>query len=230
TGKKVRAFTYWEEVDDIDLSCLALYDDGSVKEYSWRNMHEQQSDAITFSGDQTSGFDGGSEFFDVDLARFAEEVGPGCGYLVFCDNVYSKSTFDACICRAGYMVRDIEDSGEVFEPATVQTSFVVNCSSRSAFLFALDLRNPAIIWLNLGEQSMQRIAGEGDITFLERYLHIVDIMNLRSFACLLATDVVSTPAEADVVFSDEQPEALELREGQELIRSHDTARILELLN
>ncbi len=229
-GKKVRAFTYWEKVDDIDLSCLALCDDGSVKEYSWRNMYDQQSDAITFSGDQTSGYDGGSEFFDVDLARFSDEAGPECSYLVFCDNVYSKNTFDACICRAGYMVRDIEDSGKVFEPATVQTSFVVNCSSRSAFLFALDLRDPAIIWLSLGEHSMQRIAGEGDITFLERYLHIVDIMNLHDFACLLASDVVSTPAEADVVFSDEQLEALELRDDQELIRSYDTARILELLN
>lgn len=229
-GKKVRAFTYWEGVDDIDLSCLALYDNGSVEEYSWRSMYERQSDVIIFSGDQTSGFDGGSEFFDVDPVYFAEKAGADCGYLVFCDNVYSKSTFDACICRAGYMLRDTEDSGEVFEPATVQTSFVVNCSSRSAFLFALDLRNSAIIWLNLGEQSMQRIAGEGDITFLGRYLHIVDIMNLYDFARLLATEVVATPAEADVVFSDEQPEMLKLREDQELIRSYDTARILELLN
>ena len=128
------------------------------------------------------------------------------------------------------MLRDIEDSGEVFEPATVQTSFLVNCSSRSAFLFALDLRDPALIWLNLGEQSMRRIAGEGDVSFLRRYLHTVDIMSLHDFACLLATDVVATPAEADVVFFDELPESFELSEGQELIRSSDTARILELLN
>ena len=161
-------------------------------------------------------------------------------YLVFCNNVYSDEmeiddtrvlcTFSNCICRAGYMLRDIDDSGEVFEPATVRTSFVINCSSRAAYLFALDLQDPAIIWLNLGENSMRNIAGEGDISFLMGYLRTIDIMNLHDFAKLLATEVVDTPVEANVVFSDEPPSTLDLRDDQELIRSCDTARILELLN
>ena len=228
--KTVRAFTYWEKVDDIDLSCIALYDDGRMEEYSWRTMDELQSDEITFSGDQTSGFDGGSEYFDVDLAGFAEKVGPGCDYLVFCNNVFSSSTFDACICSAGYMLRDKIGSGEVFEPSTVQSSFAVNCKSRAAYLFALDMHDPAFIWLNMGEQSMRHIAGEADISILRRYLHTVDIMNLHDFACLLATRTVDDSVEADVVFSDEPSETLRLREGAELIRSRDTARILGLLN
>jgi len=112
----------------------------------------------------------------------------------------------------------------------VQTSFIINCSSRSAYLFALDLQDPAIIWLNLGENSMRNIAGEGDVSFLKGYLHTVDIVNLYDFARMLATEVVDVSAEADVVFSDELAELLDLREGAELIRSNDTARILELLN
>ena len=251
-GKKIRAFTYWEKVDDIDLSFIALDDDNLTLEFSWRSAFGLQSEASTFSGDETSGYHGGSEFFDIDPTKFAEEYGPDWHYLVFCDNVYSGETyiedeavtctFANCICRAGYMLRDVIDSGEVFEPATVQTSFIVNCASRSAYLFAIDLRDPAIIWLNLGENSMRNIAGEGDVSFLKRYLHTVDIFNLYDFAHMLATEVVDDPTEADVIFSDTLPATLSpgqapeldawqgLREGQELIRSRDTARIRELLN
>ena len=193
-------------------------------------MAMRQFSGLLFSGDQTAGYNGGSEDFDVIVGAFNEKHVNKWHYLVFCNNMFTEETFDRCVCRAGYMLRDIADSGEVFEPATVQTSFVINCSSRAAYLFALDLRNPAVIWLNLGEHSMQRIAGNGDVSFVARYLHTVDLINLRDFARMLATEVVDTPAEADVVFSDDPPDQLHLRDDQELIRSRDTARLLELLN
>ncbi len=229
-GKKVRAFTYWEKVDDIDLSCFALSDHGHKIEFSWRTMAIEDSRAILYSGDQTSGYDGGSEYFDVDFKAFVREFGNEYDYLVFCNNVYSSKTFDQCVCRAGYMLRDSLDSGEVYEPSTVQSSFVVNCASRAAYLFALDLHDPAFVWLNLGEHSMQNIAGEGDVSFLLRYVHQTDIFNVRDFAVMLASEVVTTPEEADVVFADASAEELGLHEGQELIRPNNTARLLELLN
>ena len=229
-GKKVRAFTYWEKVDDIDLSCFALYDHGGTREFSWRTAADAISDALVFSGDQTSGYHGGSEYFDVEPLALAKEGGPKCHYLVFCNNVYSGGTFDRCVCRAGYMLRDIDDSGEVFEPATVQSSFVVNCASRAAYLFALDLQEPAFIWLNLGERSMQNIAGEGDVQFLLKYVHATDVFSVYDLATLLASKVVRVPAEADVVFADASAEELGLRSGQELIRPRNAARLLELLN
>ena len=61
-GKKLRAFTYWEKVNDIDLSVLGLDKNQKRTEFSWRTMSSNQSTAITFSGDQTSGFNGGSDF------------------------------------------------------------------------------------------------------------------------------------------------------------------------
>ncbi|MBR0404657.1 MAG: hypothetical protein IJI68_05590 [Eggerthellaceae bacterium] len=253
-GKVIRAFTYWEKVDDIDLSCLALSDDYNIPmELSWRTAFGNQDEAFAFSGDETSGYEGGSEYVDINIPDFLKKYGTEWHYVVFCDNIYSdvtfdsngdpvSSSFDKCVCRAGYMLRDALDSGEVFEPATVQTSFVVNCASRAAYLFAIDLHDPALIWLNLGENSWRNIAGEGDVTFLKGYFHTIDLINLYDFAKMLATEVVDDPAEADVVFSDEFPAAIGpdetpepgawqgLREGQELIRSCDTARLLELLN
>jgi hypothetical protein len=63
--------------------------------------------------------------------------------------------------------------------------------------------------------------------FLKEYLEATSVINLHDFACMLATEVVDDPAQADVVFSDEHEQ---LREGADRIRSRDTERIIELLN
>ena len=226
-GKKVRAFIYWEGVDDIDLRCIGIDANGGKVEFSWRTMASLQSSSITYSGDETSGFRGGSEFFDVARGLFRQEH-PDIKCLVFCANVYTRGVhFDGCTCRAGFMLRDHDDSGEVYEPSTVESSFIVKSSCSSAYLFALDLEDNAFVWLNITESGDQRIAGEGDASFVLDYLHVTDVMSMHRLACLLATEVVESPEEADVVFSDAK---YELEPNQEQIRSCDTPRIHELLN
>jgi hypothetical protein len=225
-GKKLRAFIYWERVNDIDLSCFGLDEKRNAIEFSWRTMASAQSEAITYSGDQTSGYHGGSEYFDIDLARFYNTY-PEVQHIVICANVYTYGTaFSGCTCRAGYMLRDLDDSGEVFEPKTVESAFLVNCASSAAFLFAIDLKKREFVWLNIAEQSTRRVAGEGSLAFLMRYMRVTEALNLHDLACMLATEVVDDPHEADVVFSDAD---LALLDTQEQIRSTSIARILELL-
>lgn len=223
-GKKIRAFTYWERVDDIDLSAFVLFEDGDQIEFSWRSYSSQES--IVYSGDQTSGYDGGSEYFDIDLDLFKEELPDRARYVVLCDNVYSRIPFSKCLCKAGYMMRDRDDSGEVFEPKTVKSSFAVTCPSTFAYLFGIDVKTREFVWLNMARDSRERIAGETSLAFLLDYLEIAEVINLGDFAWALATEVVDDPAEADVVFSDKHEP---LREGAELIRSLDTERIIRLL-
>ena len=81
-GKKLRAFTYWEKVNDIDLSVFALTEDGNRREFSWRTMSRHQSGAITYSGDETSGYLGGSEYFDINLPEFKAQYSE-YRYLIF---------------------------------------------------------------------------------------------------------------------------------------------------
>lgn len=227
TNQILRAFIYWEKIDDIDLSCFALDEEGHAQEFSWRTMSGLQSEAVAFSGDQVSGYYGGSEFYDIDTQHF-KAINPDSRFLTFSANVYSRDVrFSDGACRAGYMLRDRIFSGEVFEPKTVKSSFAINCPSSAAYLFALDLVDHAIVWLNVAEQSTRRVAGEGDMTFLLKYLHLTEAINLFDFARMLATRVVDTPEEADVIFSDD---AITLADGQEQIHSYDTIRVLELLN
>ena len=225
-GKKIRAFTYWEKVNDIDLSAIGIEESGAIKEFSWRTMFENQSQAITFSGDQTSGFNGGSEFYDIQLDAFREEF-PKLRYIVFSNNVYSAMTFDQCICRAGYMLRDNEDSGAVFEPKTVKTSFTINANADAAYLFGIDLKTNELVWLNLANQASFHVAGDANVGFLRTYFDITKTMNVGLFFEMLADRIVIDPTEADVVLSTQD---LPTKEGATVIRRYEFEKILSYLN
>ena len=224
--KVIRAFTYWEEVDDIDLSVIGMRENHEQVEFSWRSMSANQTHAITFSGDQRSGYNGGSEFFDVHLQKF-RILHPFMQYLIFCNNVYSGTPFSDCVCKAGYMQLDSFYSGEVFEPKAVASSFTINCKSTFAYLFAIDLQTNEVIWLNIARDSNQRIAGNASTDFLWDILNSTKVINVYDFARMLATEVVDKPEEADVIFSDEE---LTLRDGAEQIRSCDFEKLLSLMH
>lgn len=225
-GKKIRAFTYWEKVDDIDLSVIGLKKDLSQREFSWRNMYGNQDKAITFSGDQTSGFNGGSEFFDIDLGEFKKAY-PDIEYLIFCNNVFSGVSFKNVICRAGYMLRDIQDSGEIFEPKTVKSSFTIDCDSTFAYLFGIDLKTNDFVWLNAAVDSRSRIAGTNRMTFLTQYFEMTKIINVYNFFAMMASELVDDPKDADIAITDED---IEPGESTEIIRSYDTEKMIAYLN
>ena len=235
-GKKIRAFTYWEKVNDIDLSVIGLNTNNKQTEFSWRTMSwSKQSDALCYSGDQTAGYYGGSEYFDLDPVKFKAEY-PEIRYLVFCNNLYSwlNGGFKSCICRAGYMLRDVEDSGEVFEPKTVKSSFTINCESSFAYLFAIDLEANDFIWLNLDRNSNTQVAGTTSMGFLTQYFDILKVMNVYEFFAKQATELVLSPSSADVIVSDEELDdtiASAINDRNiEVIHSYDTERIIQLMN
>lgn len=225
-GKKVRAFTYWEKVNDIDLSVIGICTDGKQEEFSWRTMWDNQSSAITYSGDETSGYNGGSEYFDIDV-KFFKSLHPEVKYLVFCNNVFSSGTFKDCVCRAGYMIRDEKDTGEIYEPKTVKTSFTVDCDSTFAYLFAINIEKSDFIWLNVARESKARVAGGTLLGFLTSYFNTTSIMNLEKFFSMMSTEIVENYDEAEVVVSDSN---VQTQQNQELIRSCDFERITQLMN
>lgn len=200
-GKKIRAFTYWEKVNDIDLSCFGLCSDGTHVEFSWRTMYGRQSDAITYSGDQTSGYNGGSEFFDVDIDEI-RKAHPSMDYIIFCNNVYSGVTFDKVVCRAGWMNRDVFDSGEVYEPKTVESAYQINAKSTFAYLYAIDVANREVVWLNLADAKNHRVAGENNFAWMKKYFTMCETMNMAKLFTMAANEVVNTPEEADLVVGD----------------------------
>ena len=223
-GKKIRAFTYWEKVNDIDLSVIALLSNGDTIEYSWRSMYGLQSEAITFSGDQTSGFEGGSEYFDIDIEKY-KELNPKAEYLILSDNSFSAIFFNDCYVKAGYMLRDIQDSGEVFEPKTVASSFRITTDSYFSYLYAIDLKTNEFVWLNMGNDSFKIIAGLERFEQLKKYINVTKLINVYSLFEMMATEIVNDPNEADIIVSDK----VEV-EGKENIHSYDFEKLISYLN
>ena len=224
-GQKLRAFTYWEKVNDIDLSMIGIGRNGEEYEFSWRTMYREQGDVITFSGDETSGYDGGSEYFDIDLERIKRER-PYLKYIVFCDNVYSGSDFSECECTAGYMMRDKVDSGEVFEPKTVKTSFRVTADSTYAYLYAIDLDTRELVWLNFSVYSDKIVAADGRVKNALARIGELEVMSAGELVRFAATELVDDPELADVCFTDEE---LPKKEGREQIHSYEYTRLMSLL-
>ena len=225
-GKKLRAFTYWEKVNDIDLSIIGINDRLEQLEFSWRTMAYSQSDALTFSGDETSGYDGGSEYFDLELEKL-KKLYPDIRYYILCNNVYSGTDFSDCLCKAGFMIRDEQDSGEIFEPKTVTSSYIVNCPSTFAYMYAIDTKTRQVVWLNMARASSATVAGTTAMDFLLDYFNATEVVNMHSLFTMMATEVVSDPKDADIVLSDGN---VELKEGAILIRSCDTDKILPIIN
>jgi len=224
--KKIRAFIYWKKVNDIDLSAIGLTEDLEMEEFSWRSMFDRQSDGITFSGDVVNGFNGASEYFDINLPKFKKTY-PKVRYLIFCDNVYSSLPFSEVVCRAGYMLRDEQDSGQVFEPKTVKSSFTINCDSTFAYMFGIDLKTNEFVWLNTSRNSSVIVAGQTSVGFLLEYFERTKVFNVGNFFEMMATQIVDDPALADVVVCDDIN--VQTKQDALVIKSFDFEKITALL-
>ena len=240
----VRAFLYWEGAQDLNISAVALTESGGrVRTFNWQTMYCGPRNSILYSGDQTSGAEGGSEYLDVDIQSTLRQF-PEMRYLVIEANLYrlpswyydqpsesdekspAQKTFDDCECRAGFMQRDRSASGAVFEPKTVQTNFRITGSSTHSYLFAIDLWNCTLIWLNLQPDSDQSVP-DASHEFLLPYLKTQRIMNMYDFFCLMADELTDDPMEAELIVSDT---AVPCRPDCEVIHSWDTVRVLQLMN
>ena len=239
SDKKIRAFTYWSKVNDIDLSAIGICRDGSRQiEFSWRNFYFKQGDGMYFSGDQTRGFNGGSEFLDMDINKFKKAY-PQIKYLVFCDNVFSGIPFSQCDCKAGYMLRDINDTGKVWEPKALESAYKISGNSTFSYMFAIDMDRNDFVWLNMCKDSMARVAGETDVTFLTKYMNMADVLSTYDLFEMMATEVTDNMKDADVIVSDEEiptftqtientGETIEIEKI--VVTSRDTEKILKYLN
>ena len=123
--------------------------------------------------------------------------------------------------------REKDDSGQVYEPKTVKTSFTINAKSTYAILFALDLKEKEIVWLNLGMSGRLRVAGEDDLSFVLPYMDILDIASVYSLFEAKAEEIVTNPEDADLIVSDA---VFNLRENQKQIHSYDYEKLLGYMN
>lgn len=147
-AKVIRFFLWWKnskERTDIDLSA-ALYEDNLnykdiVSYYNLKNYGGHHS------GDIVDAPEGAAEFIDVDIAKTVEM---GIRYVVLSLNSYTQQPYcDLPECFAGWMARTHADSGEIFEPKTVENRIDLASDTRICIPLIVDLYENKVVWTDI---------------------------------------------------------------------------------
>ena len=215
-GDTVRFFLWWKEGDvngqptgrvDIDLAAV-LYDANwrYLEHISWTNLRSAKYRAA-HSGDITEAPHGACEFIDLDIPSVLRYGGR---YVV--PTLYSYTSQPYCNlpeCYAGWMRRAAPQSGEIFEPATVQQRVDLAANTTIALPAILDLAARQVIWTDLaltsnpkwqnsleGNQRGMVLMGRALTTLVKPTLY--DLFWLHAAA---RGELVDSPASAETVFS-----------------------------
>jgi len=148
----IRFFLYWKDGDDrtdLDLSALALdKDSGYLNTISYYNLKDI---GMYHSGDITSAPDGSSEFIDIEITKCLNQ---GIRYVLMSVNSYTSQFYcDLPGCFAGFMIRQFPNSGEIYDPVTVENKFDLTANSSVAIPLIIDLYERKVVWTDLSLNS-----------------------------------------------------------------------------
>ena len=155
-GDTIRFFLWWKEgmVNgqktgrvDVDLSAV-IYDEnwGYQEHITYTNLKSERFNSY-HSGDITSAPRGASEFIDIDIPS---AIDAESRYVVMSLNSYTHQPYcNLPECFAGWMMRKKPNSGEVYEPKTVDQKIDVAADTTIAIPVILDLETRQFIWTDL---------------------------------------------------------------------------------
>ena len=211
----VRFFIHWHDMNsdkdswnnrvDIDLSAVGYSED-------WRNLgaityYNLRENFACHSGDITSAPNGASEFIDVDIDR---ALANGFRYIVMNVNSYTGQQFcDVPECCAGWMLREKAQSGEVYDPRTVEDKADLTMEAKAGIPLILDLKERKVIWCDMAI-TVNRYASinvrnnEDTIALIGKALSKVNKATVYDLLYLHAKargELVDKPKDADTVFS-----------------------------
>lgn len=205
----LRPFVYWRNDDervDIDHNLSLLDTDGNlVQEISYYSLVDEES-GCCHSGDIVTSKGGSCEFTEINIDNL---IKTGVRYVVFSLTNFTNLPFTQLESGyAGWMLRSEGQFGEVFEPATVQHRFDIMSDAKSVIPVVFDLERRIAIWMDL---EIKPNSGILNLRRNSKNVHgitkaFMDKQFPTLYTLLLAHvtargELVSTPEEADLVFS-----------------------------
>ena len=229
TGDKVRTFVHWKHAFDIDSSLIVVGPDGELSVEGWFNYGSKPyGNDVLFSGDITGA--NGAEYFDIDIEALASK---GYKYVVQTFHGYC-SKLDSGEIYAGYQNKTNFNT-RAWDPKNIEMQFKVFGDSRGCVAFAIDLQTREVIILNQIIDCDDRVVRPEGFKTIEKYLQsgYLDV-NIGMIAECRG-EVVTDPAEADVVFDDKFVPAIENKDGEvntpvQVIRSWELEKLVAFIN
>jgi hypothetical protein len=217
----IRLFLWWkepkggmqsEECEDtwttrVDLDLSAVFYDKDWQQVGNITYYELKNPFARHSGDIRSAPKGASEFIDIDIGK---ALAHNVRYVVTTVHGYTPQGFDELPeCFVGWMLREKPQSGEVYDPRTVEDRTDITCKSRSEIPFIADLKEREVIWCDVtmetGNYWVNNVASsKGTIELLGKALSHVNKATVYDLLFLHAKargTLVDDPKKADVEFS-----------------------------
>lgn len=216
----VRAFIWWTNTAnnnyprvDIDLSA-AIYDSdwNYVEHISYTRLRSSKLTAY-HSGDIINGGsvngDGVSEFLDVNIDAVAEKG----RYIVYQIYNYTGQLFSSLEnCRFGWMEREDVNSGEIFEPTTVNMVMDVNAEGTTAIPVIFDCVERKFIWCDMnlaiernhygGNNLESNLSGVTATCYALTHLNKPNLYDLVMLNTKARGTIVEDYNDADIIFSN----------------------------
>lgn len=144
----LRFFIWWKNGNhrtDIDLSAAMFRHDftyaDTLSYYNLKNFGGHHS------GDIVDAPLGASEFIDVSIEKLLSYK---VSYVVMAVSSYTGQPYcDLPECFAGWMARKEANSGEIYEPKTVQDKLDLSANTKFAIPVIFDLKNREAIWTDI---------------------------------------------------------------------------------
>ena len=204
-GNTIRLFIWWKDIGDqrvdIDLSAILF---GSSWEYlehvSYTNLRSVKYHVL-HSGDITSAPSPASEFIDIDMQSLLKY---GARYLMMSISSFTRQAFSQMPdAFAGWMIRKEVQSGEIFEPSTVQDKFNLTADTRISVPMIFDLKERKMIWADLALKNYPNFRNNIESNYNNLQILSKSIVSLQKATLF---DLFSLHAEARGTPDDEEPD------------------------
>lgn len=239
-AEAVRAFIWWTNTDnsrddyygngrvDIDLSA-AIYDENwnYVEHVSYTRLRSGKLKAY-HSGDITNGGSikgkGVAEFIDINIDAIAQNG----RYVAFQVYSFTRQKFSTLPnCRFGWMEREDVDSGEIFEPSTVDMRIDVTAEGVTAIPVIFDCQTREFIWCDMnlamsqnrshyfGNNLESNLRGVTAVCYAMTHLSKPNLYSLIGLNAMARGRIVTDRNEADIIFSNDTTPPVEVVEVED---------------
>ena len=206
----IRFFIWWKngyESTDIDLSAVMF--DANYNYQDVLSYYNLVGLGGHHSGDIVDAPEGVAEFIDIDIKRL---IANKTRFVVMSINSYTAQPFcDLPECFAGWMARTHADSGEIFEPKTVQNKIDVASDTKICLPLIIDLQEKQVIWTDIAlkkNPAWNNVANNlsGTSLMLKAMTNLTKttLYDLFSLHIKARGELVSEKKRADKIFSVEE--------------------------
>lgn len=211
-GDTIRFFCWWKNIEadsefesrvDLDLSTSFFDESWEPRgDVSYYNLRKGQ---CYHSGDITSAPKGACEFIDVNLPSVLNKK---IRYVVMSVLSFTRQPFASLPeCFGGWMIREKPNSGEIFEPKTVQDKIDISASTNACVPVIIDTLTRQAYWVDLGLKNIAQInnAYKNSVGFSQIGRAIVELkkpmlFDLFKMHAIARGEIVYSADQADTIF------------------------------